>query len=65
MAPDYRIAIMNEDIGKFGYDSMQQRTKKTRNMEKTRANARTGVLGVSPREGITNSARLFALPNAN
>ena len=34
MAPNYRIAIMNEDIGKFGYDSMQQRTKKTRNMEK-------------------------------
>ncbi len=30
----YRIAIMNEDIGKFGYDSMQQRTKKTKIMKK-------------------------------
>ncbi len=34
MAP-YRIAIMNDDIGKFGYDSMQQRTKKTKFMKST------------------------------
>ena len=27
MAP-YRIAIMNDDIGKFEYNSMQQRTKR-------------------------------------
>ncbi len=25
---------MNEDIGKFGYDGMQQRTKKDKNHEK-------------------------------
>ena len=30
----YRIAIMNDDIGKFGYDSMQQRTKIDRIYEK-------------------------------
>jgi hypothetical protein len=33
MAP-YRIGVMNEDIGKFGYDSTQQRTKKDKNHEK-------------------------------
>ena len=27
----YRIAIMNEDTGKFGYGRMQQRTKKDKN----------------------------------
>ena len=26
----YRTVIINNDIGKFGYDSMQQRTKKTK-----------------------------------
>ena len=31
----YRIAIMNDDIGKFGYDSIQQRTKKTKFMKST------------------------------
>ncbi len=30
----YRIAIMNEDIGKFVYDKMQQKTKKDKNHEK-------------------------------
>ena len=30
----YRIAIMNDDIGKFGYDNMQQRTKKDKIHEK-------------------------------
>ena len=30
----YRIAIMNDDIGKFGYDSMQQRTRKDKIYEK-------------------------------
>ncbi len=35
MSP-YRIAIMNEDIAKFVYDSMQQRTKrKTKIMKST------------------------------
>ncbi len=33
MAP-YRIAVMNDDIGKFAYDNMQQRTKKDKNHEK-------------------------------
>ncbi len=33
MAP-YRTAIMNEDIRKFVYDSMQQRTKKYKNHKK-------------------------------
>ena len=33
MAPNC-IAIMNEDIGKFGYDSMQQKTKKDESNEK-------------------------------
>ena len=32
MAP-YRRAIVNEDSGNFGYDSMQQRTKKDKNHE--------------------------------
>ncbi len=32
MAP-YRIAITSEDIGKFVYDSMQQKTKKTKKYE--------------------------------
>ena len=31
----YRIAIMNDDISKFGYDSMQQTTKKDKIYEKT------------------------------
>ncbi len=30
----YGVAIMNNDIGKFGYDSMQERTKKTKIYEK-------------------------------
>ena len=28
------ITIVNKDIGKFGYDSMQQRTNKDKNHEK-------------------------------
>ena len=28
------MPIMNDDTGKFGYDSMQQRTKKEKNYEK-------------------------------
>ena len=31
----YRIAIMNDDIGKIGYDGMQQRTKKDKKYENT------------------------------
>ncbi len=30
----YRIAIISDDIGKFGYNSMQQRTKKDKIYEK-------------------------------
>ena len=30
----YRMAIMNDDIGKFGYDSMQQIRKKYKRYEK-------------------------------
>ena len=33
MAP-YRIAIMNEDIGEFVYESMQQRTTKDKKSQK-------------------------------
>ena len=34
MAP-YRVAVMNDDITKFGYDSMQQITKKPKFMKST------------------------------
>ncbi len=34
MAP-YRIAIMNDDMVKFGYDSMQKRTKKDKIYDNT------------------------------
>ncbi len=33
MAP-HRIANMNEDTGKFAYDSLKQRTKKDKNCER-------------------------------
>ncbi len=47
MAP-YRIAIMNEDIAKFVYDSMQQRTKgKTEVMKSTSLRAFSPVFKIT------------------
>ena len=47
MAP-YRIAIMNKDIAKFVYDSMQQRTKiKTKIMKSTSLRAFSPVFKIT------------------
>ena len=40
MAP-YRVAIMNEDVGKFGYDSMQQGQQKKDKIYEKRTFLRT------------------------